>query len=71
MVGEITLGNTYIGLSTGLDPDEGVNKRITGVGGWSDTETSANDVAPITLFDLSSWLDTISACRRLVLVLEQ
>jgi hypothetical protein len=35
-------------LTTGLDPDERVDERGASVGGGSDTETGAVDVAPVT-----------------------
>lgn len=53
--------NTYISLSTGLDPHKGIDERVASVGGWADTEASADEIAPISLLDLSSWLNTIAA----------
>lgn len=48
-------------LTTGLNPDESINELITGVGGRADTESSVNDVAPVTLLDLGGGLDTVAA----------
>lgn len=45
-----------IGLTTGLDPDEGISQRGASVGGRADTETGADGVAPVTLLDLASRL---------------
>ena len=50
-----------IGLATGLDPDEGISKRVTSVGRRSETETSSGSVAPVTLLLLASRLLTGSA----------
>ena len=48
-------------LSTRLDPDERVDQRVAGVGGRADTETSADDVAPVTPSLLASGLLSIPA----------
>jgi hypothetical protein len=37
-----------IRLSSRLSPDESIDKRIVSGTGWSDTETSTNNVAPIS-----------------------
>lgn len=37
-----------VGLTTGLDPDEGIGKIVAGVGRGADTESGAVDVAPVT-----------------------
>lgn len=44
-----------------LDPDEGIDESISGGSVRSDTETSADLIAPISLLDLASWL--LSAAR--------
>lgn len=44
-----------------LDPDEGIDESISGGSVRSDTETSTDLVAPISLLDLASWL--LSAAR--------
>ena len=49
------VGST-IRLTTGLDPDEGINKRITGIRGRTRAEASAAGVAPMALLDLASGL---------------
>ena len=49
-------------LSTWLDPDERVEEgRASGLS-WSETETGTDDVAPVTLLELSSWLNTVTGC---------
>ena len=48
-------------LSTGLDPDDGINERVTGVCGRQATETSALDVAPVAPLLLLSGLDAAAA----------
>ena len=35
-------------LTSGLDPDDGVDERRAGAGCWAGTEASALDVAPVT-----------------------
>lgn len=60
----VALGRGVTGsvrLSTGLNPDESVDEIITSVGGGADTESSALEVAPVTLFDLGGGLDTVAA----------
>lgn len=47
-----------ITLSTWLDPDEGVDEGITGVGGWAGSEAGAADVAPVSPLNTATWLDT-------------
>jgi hypothetical protein len=37
-----------IALTSGLDPDDGIDVRVVGVGRWADTEAGTLDVAPIT-----------------------
>ena len=48
-------------LATGLNPDEGINELIAGLGSGADTESSVDDVAPVTLLDLGGGLDTVAA----------
>ena len=36
-----------VGLASGLDPDDGVNERVAGVGRRAGTEAGALDVAPV------------------------
>lgn len=47
-------------FTTGLDPDEGILESIAGIGGRADTETSADDVAPVTPGILLGGLDTVA-----------
>lgn len=49
-----------IGLTTGLDPDKGIDERRSSGGGRADTETGAFDVAPVTPL-LAETLDTVAA----------
>jgi hypothetical protein len=49
-----------VALSTWLNPDEGILERITSVGGWTDTETGSDNIAPITPSLLSGWLNTVT-----------
>jgi hypothetical protein len=63
--------DTYITLSTGLDPDEGVFEGVASVSGWADTESSVFDIAPISPGELRSRLDSISGYHVLVDILKQ
>lgn len=51
-----------ITLTTGLDPDERVDESVTGVGGRTNTEASADNIAPVTPSLLLGRLDTVAAC---------
>jgi hypothetical protein len=47
VAGSAGVGST-IGFSSWLDPDDGIDVRRAGAGGWAGTETSVLDVAPVT-----------------------
>lgn len=48
-------------LSTRLDPDDGINKRVASVGRGQAAETSALDVAPVAPLQLLGGLDAAAA----------
>jgi hypothetical protein len=61
-------GKTYITFSARLDPNESVLEGVSGVSGGTDTESSANDVAPIAPGILFSRLYSISSYISISLV---
>jgi len=48
-------------LSTGLDPDKRISKRIASVRRRADAEARADDVAPVAPLLLLCWLDAVAA----------
>jgi hypothetical protein len=50
-----------VGLATGLDPDKGVDERVSGGACGAYTEAGALDVAPVTPL-LAETLDTVAGC---------
>lgn len=59
-----------VAFSARLDPDECILKLITGISRGADTETSADDVAPVTPGILLRGLNTIAGCLDVRSVLE-
>ena len=54
-----------IALATRLDPHIGVQKRVVSGSAGSETETCANDVAPVTPSLLFGRLYSVAACDKL------
>lgn len=59
VAGSRRVGGT-VGLTAGLDPDEGISLAGAGAGGRADTEAGAVDVAPVTPL-LAETLDGVAA----------
>jgi len=50
-----------IGVATGLDPDEGIDGRVSRVTAGPLAEAGSDDIAPITLLDLAGGLLSAAA----------
>jgi hypothetical protein len=57
-----------VALATGLDPDPGIEERVGGGRAWADTETSADDIAPVSPCLLLGGLNTVAGWKRSALV---
>lgn len=58
--GDGVYGKTNVAFSTGLDPDKCIFQCVSCVCGWSNTESGADEVAPVTPGELGGWLNTIA-----------
>lgn len=63
-----TLVRGAIALTTGLDPNEGVDQLVAGVGSWANSKSSSLGIAPVAPFNLACGLLAVAACVELAYV---